>query len=409
MTPPVIADVILQHVSEAAFLWQLYDASVCAPHYNLKDLSKLDNRIEAHIDGLRIASDAGWELVAKQLEDNTGPGEAYVAALLAYESGKPERIDSVLEKVAPVYVLHRSVAAALRWLPPTQASRYLSALLNGATPGLRRLGLEAAVALNANPGLALEKGLHDLDLSLRARALRVVGEMGYTVWANNLRKELRHPDLACRFSAAWSLARLNGDPAAIAELQTITLAESTYRIPALNMLIRRLDPGAARKLITMLCKIPGAERLVLFAMGAWGDPVDVPYLLEKMKQTPYARIAAESFTFITGLNLAENNFDGPIPEDHEPLPNEDPLDDRVEMDPDENLPWPIVDKVQAWWHQNRTRFREGTRYLVGEPLSEARCNKVVLDGYQRQRAYAALELSIQHPGQPMIDVTARQK
>lgn len=404
-----IENIVAQHASEAAHLWMQWQDAVLAPHYVPWELARHRDRVEANIDGLRIAGDPGWNIVYQQLEDKSEPGEVFVAAFLAYESGKQDRIDKVLALAAPVYTLHSAVVSALTWLPASQATRYLPALLNGVTPGLRRIGLSAASALHSNPGLALEKGLNDLDLSLRSRALKVVGEMGYQVWANQLRKELRSPDLGCRFTAAWSLARMSSDAAALAELHTIALAESTYRIPALNILVRRLEPGAVRKLIGMLSKIPGAERLVLFTMGVWGDPVDVPYLLEKMTVTPHARIAAESFSFITGLNLTDSNFDASTPADHEAVPNEDPLDDRVELDPDDNLPWPLVDKVQDWWNKNRSRFQPGTRYLVGELLNEARCKQILDEGFQRQRAYAAFELALKNPGQPFFDITGRTK
>jgi hypothetical protein len=57
---PVIPTIIEQHAEEAAFLWLLRDAAVRAPHYSLKNLADLDNRVEAHLDGLRIAGLEGW-------------------------------------------------------------------------------------------------------------------------------------------------------------------------------------------------------------------------------------------------------------------------------------------------------------------------------------------------------------
>jgi uncharacterized protein (TIGR02270 family) len=405
----IIPVVVTQHAVEAGVLWQQRHTAAYAPNYLQKDLAHLEDRLEAHLDGLRIAGEAGWEIVAKLLEENTGPGEVFVALYLACETGKQDRIDKVLSLAAPVPALHQGVVSALAWLPAAVSAKQLPGLLYGPTPGWRSLGLGAAVALRANPGLALEKALHDHDLALRARALRMVGEMGYAVWAKQLKQELRSPDAHCRFAAAWSLARLTGDAAALSELQTIVLAESKYRIPALHLLVRRLDVNAARKLIGMLSKIPGAERFVCFAMGVHGDPVDVPYLFDQMKQTPVARVAAEAFAFITGLNLTAENMDGSTPKDHEPLPNEDPLDPRVDTDPDDNLPWPIIEKVQSWWAKHRSRFAEGTRYLVGEPLTETYCNKLVVEGYQRQRGYAALELAIRQPGVPVIDFTTPHK
>ena len=52
-----IPHIIDQHAEEAAFLWLLRSNAVSAPHYDLDDLSGLDERVEAHIDGLRIAGD----------------------------------------------------------------------------------------------------------------------------------------------------------------------------------------------------------------------------------------------------------------------------------------------------------------------------------------------------------------
>ena len=47
MTKPIPA-VVEQHAEEAAFLWILREGAVHAPHYALKDLRKLDLRVEAH-------------------------------------------------------------------------------------------------------------------------------------------------------------------------------------------------------------------------------------------------------------------------------------------------------------------------------------------------------------------------
>jgi len=43
----IIEDIVSQHAEEAAFLWLLRDNAVRAPHYNLKDLADLEERVEA--------------------------------------------------------------------------------------------------------------------------------------------------------------------------------------------------------------------------------------------------------------------------------------------------------------------------------------------------------------------------
>jgi hypothetical protein len=61
----VIAEVVSQHAEEAAFLWLLRANATRAPHYALKDLGKLDGRVEAHHDGLR----AGGSTIFAEVKD----------------------------------------------------------------------------------------------------------------------------------------------------------------------------------------------------------------------------------------------------------------------------------------------------------------------------------------------------
>src|SRR4030088_3041579 len=97
--PQVIPDIVSQHAEESSFLWLLRRAAVSAPHYSLKDLAKLDNRVEAHLDGLRIAGAPGWDIVKEELSWQE-PGEFFVAAELAFESNDKSRIDAVLAALA---------------------------------------------------------------------------------------------------------------------------------------------------------------------------------------------------------------------------------------------------------------------------------------------------------------------
>jgi uncharacterized protein (TIGR02270 family) len=402
----IIPEVIAQHAEEAAFLWLLRDTAVNAPNYVLWELARLDNRVEAHLDGLRIAGDPGWEIIEKQLDANQGPSEIFVAAFFAFETNQQKRIDKVLQIAAPVPPLRRAVISALGWLPQSVAIKQVQALSASSAVGNRHIVLGGAVAHRHNPGLVLEKGLADLDLPLRARALHVVGVMGYAAWSTVLRRELRSADLPCRSAAAWSLARLTSDAAPLGELQAIALAETKHRLGSVNMLMRRLDPPAARRLIRVLDQIPGGERVAVYAVGALGDPAEIPFLLERMKEPGLARLAGEAFSWITGVDLALAKLEATPPEGFESGPNEDPLDKRVDLDPDEHLPWPHLEKLKTWWGLNKSKFHEGTRYLVGQPTTPASLQEVLHQGNQRQRFAAALELGLREPGRPIFEIRA---
>jgi uncharacterized protein (TIGR02270 family) len=403
----IIELVVEQHAEESAFLWLIRDAAVRAPHYKPHERKRLDNRVEAHLDGLRVAGDPGWEIAWKQVEERTEPGEIFAVAVLAFESGDAKKIESVLTLAVKKPELARAAASALGWLPEAIAPVRIAPLVGHSFPAVRRIGLAGYAIRRLNPGTAIEKALNDSDLDLRARALKMVGEMGYGVWLPLLKKHLAIGHLPCRFYAAWSAALLAGDSAAIAELQTIALTESGYRQRAAEVVVRRLDVAVAQRWLTMLASLPGSERIAIYGMGALGDPASVPKLLDWMKLPPLARVAGEAFTFITGAHLADLDFDGNLPEGFEAGPNEDALDENVSMDPDDGLPWPDVAKVSRWWSANQGRFSKGTRYLCGKPITLEWLQEVVLKERQRLRTAAAVELLIRNPKQPMIETRAK--
>ena len=53
-------------------------------------------------------------------------------------------------------------------------------------------------------------------------------------------------------------------------------------------------------------------------------------------------------------------------------PTENPEDENVEMDPDENLPWPDQDLIKKWWSARQGNFAKGSRYLLGQPIGNER-------------------------------------
>src|SRR5829696_4357506 len=93
---PIIEPIITQHAEETSFLWILRNAAVDAPHYRLDHLAALDERVEAHIDGLRIAGDAGWQICADQLAQFGEAGEVFTAGVLALELRDAEKLRKVL-------------------------------------------------------------------------------------------------------------------------------------------------------------------------------------------------------------------------------------------------------------------------------------------------------------------------
>lgn len=120
----ILAEIVSQHVDEAAFLWLLRSNAIRQPHYALKDLAKLDDRVEAHLDSLRVAEEPGWELCKAAL-GNEESGEVFAASVMAFESGIEARIQAVLDVVTAKPELANGIVSALGWVTVEQASPHI--------------------------------------------------------------------------------------------------------------------------------------------------------------------------------------------------------------------------------------------------------------------------------------------
>ena len=407
----VIESIVEQHAEEAAFLWILRDAAVQAPHYSLKDVADIDERVEAHIDGLRIAEDVGWSVCADALVQEE-PGEVFAAAVLAFESGQDQRIKMVLEAAATDPKLSRGLISALGWLRFDQVKEHIDQLLRSLKPELRRIGVAASAVHRQDPGSTLVDALNDENTFLKARAIRAVGELGRIDLLSMLKNQLAAEDKDCQFWAGWSAVLLGDRGEALEFLKTFATSESPFLESALNLTLRVMNNTSTQNWLKEMSQQPDWLRYTMIGAGVAGDPAHIPWIIEHMEVPELSRVAGEAFTMITGVDLAYEDLEGEWPEGFEAGPTEEPEDEDVEMDPDEDLPWPEPKLIAEWWAKNKAAFRNGTQYLLGQPISLEHLHKVLRTGFQRQRAAAALELAIFQPGQPLFEVRApgfRQK
>jgi len=243
------------------------------------------------------------------------------------------------------------------------------------------------------------------DPLLRARALKAVGELGRRDLLPMLKEHIYGQDDDSQFYAAWSAALL-GDTASVGVLCEIALNGGPRAEQACATALRQMNLSEAQAWLRDLPDDPGCHRLAAIGAGVIGDPVLIPWLIQLMEISELARVAGESFTMITGIDIAYEDLEGEWPEGFEAGPTESPEDEDVELDPDEDLPWPEPELIIDWWANNKGQFRDGTRYLIGQPISAEHCQQVLRSGFQRQRAAAAIELAMMQPGQPLFEVRA---
>lgn len=401
--------VVTQHAENAAFLWLLRNGAVHEPHYALKDLAKLDGRVDANLDGLRIAGEAGWN-ICNEFYAWDQPGEIFAAGVMAFENSDQTKIDKVLELGTQTPELMHGLISALGWLNPEQALPHIQELLASELTAHQTVGIgAAALHRHALPGLG--KFLQSSDALLKARALSLTGELGDRSLAALVTQNIYDEDEACRYWAACS-STLLGFTEGISVLHQTAAQGGDKAEQASDLACRAMPPAEALAWQKDLAAKPETLRLAIKAAASIGDPILIPWIIGNMYNPEQTKPAGEAFSMITGVDIAYEDLDGELPGGFNAGPNDDPEDDNVALDADENLACPNPDLIQKWWSTRQKDFTSGKRYLLGKPIASNFLQAILREGRQRQRYAAALELVLLNPGQPLFEVRApgwRQK
>ena len=98
--------------------WRSPRRSSCSRNW-----ARLDDRVEAHLDGLRIAGQEGWDIAREAL----GPGDAgevFTLAVLAFEQGERRpgfRTSLTVGTASPE--LERVIVSAVGWIATSEPRR----------------------------------------------------------------------------------------------------------------------------------------------------------------------------------------------------------------------------------------------------------------------------------------------
>lgn len=423
--PPILWDVLEEHLDEAGWFWELRQDALRALDHTLEDVERGDEaRLLAHLDGLVVGgAEAAEELLLPALESDR-PRVAAAAAWALLAAPERDHAGAVLEALRSGDAPRRAALAGALALSPR--------------PGLDALLLQAlpAAALEAQPALLEALALRGADAGAALLAL----------------KPQRDEAL---FAAAVRAARSAGAAAVNALLPAaLQEASAAVREAALETglaLGRREALRAARRLLEQGV----ASRAALFAAAASGGPADLE-LLARCAAAPALRaealwalgfsgrraaaeaalraleegadrVAAEAFLMVTGCELGpdavtelgedEAEEEAPPPDldgdadadaaaDDGAAPAEEPGD---RPDPS-SLPgpaWPRADvEVHAlvrWWGDHQDAFDPGRRHWYGAPFTAEALLAALAQAPCRLRPALALELSARSRGALRVD------
>jgi len=83
---PVLPEILRQHAEQAAFLWTVYDRAMLFPEENPEmdalRIARLLERLEAHLDGLRVAGAEGLRMAEGRFAEYPEAGELFGGRML---------------------------------------------------------------------------------------------------------------------------------------------------------------------------------------------------------------------------------------------------------------------------------------------------------------------------------------
>jgi uncharacterized protein (TIGR02270 family) len=402
---PLIGAVVQQHVDDSAGLRTLRSVLVRAPHVTLRQLAGLDQRLEAHLDGLALAGEHAWQFCDEALAAPT-KGGVFTAGVRALQERAQSRLDRLFLVAEAVPETRAGLASALGWVGPENLQGIVVDLLGSADELRRLIGVAACSMHRVDPGIASGRRLSDPSPEVRARVLRTIGELGLRDLANMCTAAATDDHPACGFWGAWAAIMLGERGRPLQVLTRTATTDGPHRMRAFVLALQVMNTSAAHEWLKTLAADPAELRYLIHGTGIVGTPVYVPWLIQRMRDDSLARVAGEAFVTITGTDLADNKLGRPQPEGFQSGPSDDPDDDNVDMDLDDGLLWPDADKVATWWEANSSRFQIEDRYFMGATVSRAHCMHVLKNGSQRQRILAAHYLCLLAPGTPLFNTSA---
>ena len=391
-----VQDTLQTCVATAAQIWLERDQAAHTPTTTLPALTELDSRLEQQLTLLREAGDLGWKCCWDSLTANRQPGIVFAAAATAVSHPDEAPFQQLTDYVNTTPEAAAELIAALGWVTPDCLRGRVRALLTSTSPLLRYVGITVCGLHHVDPGRYLDAALKDSGLRLRARALRLVGELRLQRYLPVLRQHLTHTNETWRFWAAWS-AGLLANSAGLDTLQQIVerTTEPVFQQRAVDLLARAISLEPARLWIRQLLLDERLTPLVIRGLGILGDASAIPWLIRCMNGAT-APVAGAAFSLITGLDLVKERLIAGSLESGE--------DEKLADSP--SLPRPDPQAVNQWWNQQRRRYKKNRCYLMGFPINLEVCWQVLVHGQQFQRAAAAVELALLEPQTAFFPIEA---
>lgn len=335
--PPAVLDILEEHQNELGSLWAQRERLLFSADWTVKDLANLEDRAEAHLDGLRLGATNSVDFARPALiADEAGPATAATFVLMAF--GIPELEREVLDafKAAPPKG-RNGIRIGLRHCDIVRIAPQLSEMAVSAEPAVRAAALDVLAFHRHPPPKGIPMLLGDPDPEVRRLVYEAAGRFGGPWSYDIIREALDGDSPALRIAALRASARMGLLGLDDTCRQAATRAQNPVpeALEFLGIVGSPKDLGLLQNSIMR----PELADAALSAIGKLGSVVAIPALLDLMANEKLALAACRAFVRITGAT-------------------------EVLADP------PDPAKARAWWEKEKAPFKPEGRFQSGHDIAK---------------------------------------
>lgn len=359
-----IPDIIEEHSEELAFLWGQRENALRSPTYTMRELAMLEERIEAHVQGLLVA---GLDLIPLVEEGLTSddPATTFAAAYSLLRLENETATLAVIQAFSAaqgkqMYGLRQALSLArLEQILPAVPFLFFSSASTTVAAAADVLACHGALP---PPGLTIEHLLQDEDSAVRQTGWQVVANSGLSVDPERYAAAVRDEEPAVR-RAGLEAAAWNAVPGVLVLARQLAEEPKPDNLYALELLAILGGPEDLQRMTSIAkTKELGPGRFKV--LGCFGHPALVELLLAELANPDpeIAAAAGAAFTKVTGQDIDSKDRAKVPPKD-----GEKPDDFEAEFLEEVTVPSPEL--ARTHWEKVKPRFAKATRVCKGFDMS----------------------------------------
>lgn len=353
--PPVMLDIVEEHFEELDFLWELREGVIFAPDWNLQELAELEERAEAHLDGLRLAELHAVDVARPHL---TGDQKfaATAATFVFMETGEAELAAEVVKAFGSVEAPARDgIRIGLRHSRIDAIERDLHELARSAAPAVRAAAADV-LAFHRRALPDIRALLSDEDDDVRMLAFGALGRGPSPLDAGAVTAGLRSKSPAVRRAVLEAAARSGTE--GLDGICWQAASRPSDPDPEALAFLGVLGDARGFSLLHESLARPELAVAALRGMGALGRIEAIPLIIQAMRDPALAVTAGAAFTRITGEDDIRPD---------KPAPTR-PADDAESGDDWYEDLLPTFERVESRWAAISSRFDPRRRWQLGREV-----------------------------------------